>query len=327
MDELILINYLKGKASKEECILVEAWSDASAANKKTLEELYYLIFLGERKTVMNAIDVEKSLAEFKKNLKKKELKSKKSLGWKRYAMNIAAFLVGAIFAGGAFWLGYYDNASPYMVSTEPGQRAQVVLPDGTHVWLNSSTKLAYKKTFWGNKRHVELLGEAYFEVKRNEHAPFTVHSKDINVSVLGTKFNVRAHPSEERVVTTLLSGSVCVNTSDEGKGFLLKPGQTLDVDVNTHKAELMEYAQPNDVLLWINGKIVFEEATLADIATTLEKHFDIRFTFADNQLKNERYTCKFSTDDNINQILSVISLTNRLTYRKEGKHVYLMNKK
>ncbi len=326
MEESILINYLKNKASQEECIQVEAWSEASAANKKLLEELYYVLFLADRQAAISAIDVERSLAKFKKNLKKQEFKYKKVFRWKRYAVHIAAFLVGALFTGGAFWLYSQDNASSYMVSTEPGQRAQVVLPDGTRVWLNSSTQLTYKKEYWRSARNVDLAGEAYFEVKRNEHVPFTVRSKNIKTSVLGTKFNVRAHSGEERVVTTLLCGSVCVNAPDgTGEGFLLKPGQTLDVDAKTYKAELIEYAQPKDVLLWIKGELRFEQATLADIVSTLEKHFDVRFKFANERLKNERFTCKFSTDDNIAQILAVISLTKRLTYQKEGKLVKLMN--
>lgn len=328
MDEAILINYLEGKASQEECAQVEAWSEASAVNRKTLEDLYYILFLSDRQAAMNAVDVEKSLIAFKRNLKGKELKPRFLSGWKRYVANVAAFLIGAVFSVGIFAWYSQKHADSYIVSTEPGQRAQVVLPDGTHVWLNSSTQLAYKKEFWSNNRSVDLIGEAYFEVARDEYTPFKVHSKNINVSVLGTKFNVRAHAPEERVVTTLLSGSVCVDDPNiAGEGFILKPGQTLDVDLKTHKAELKEYATPADVLLWINGKIIFEQATLANIVAALEKHFDVHFTIVDNQIKNERFTCQFSTDDRIEQILAVISLTDRLTYRKEAKQVYLMRKK
>lgn len=322
------MNYLKGKASQEECIEVESWSEASATNRKMLEDLYYILFLSDRQATMNAIDIDKSLAGFKKNLKQKELKPKSYLGWKRYVVNIAAFLIGAVFAAGAFEWYSHNYADSYVVSTESGQRARVVLPDGTYAWLNSSTTLAYKESFWGNNRSVDLAGEAYFEVNRNEYAPFTVHSKNVDVVVLGTKFNVRAHSSEQRVVTTLFRGSVCVDDpSIAGEGFILKPGQTLDVNVKTHNVELKEYATPTDILLWINGSLIFEQATLADIASVLEKHFDVRFAFADDQLKNERFTCQFSTDDNIDQILSVISLTGHLTYRKEAKIVHLMNKK
>ncbi|MGL5272376.1 MAG: FecR family protein [Phocaeicola sp.] len=328
MDESILINYLKGEAKEEECDQVEAWSEASDVNRKTLEELYYILFLSDRNNAMNAIDVEESLARFKKNLKQKEQKSKQSFRWKKYMAYVAAFLVGAIFSVGIFQFYSQERDDYYTVFTEAGQRAQVVLPDGTHVWLNASTRLAYKKEFWSNNRFVDLIGEAYFEVERDEYTPFVVHSQDINISVLGTKFNVRSHPVEDRVVTTLFSGSVRIdNPNTPDNSFLLKPGQTLDMNLNTHTAELEEYATPSDVLLWINGKLRFEQATLVNIVATLEKHFDVHFIFDNDQIKSERFTCQFSTDDTIEQILATISLTNRLTYRREAKQVYLMHKK
>lgn len=236
--------------------------------------------------------------------------------------------MGVVIAGGFSWLFNANLATPYQVSTEVGQRAQVALPDGTHVWLNASTQLIYRTSFWGRGRHINLVGEAYFEVVRNEIAPFTVNSRNIEVSVLGTKFNVRALPTEERVVTTLLSGSVQVNAPDyQGKGFLLKPGQTWSVDVKSYKGELMEYDRPRDVLLWINGKLIFEQETLGNIASTLEKHFDVHFIFDDIRLKSERYTCEFSTDDDIDKILDIVSLTNRLIYQKEGKQIHLRSKR
>lgn len=326
MEDIILINYLKGEASQEECVRIEAWTEASEDNRKALEQLYYALFLGERYATIKEVNVENSLAEFKQKAKQKEEKGKRSFGWKQYAVNIAAFMTGILVAGSAIWTLSNNDASSYMVSTEAGQRAQITLPDGTHAWLNASTHLAYKKSFWGNKRQVELIGEAYFEITPNKHAPFIVNSKNIKVKALGTKFNIRANTAEERVVTTLLSGSVQVSTPECQEGLLLRPGQTLDIDVETQKAKLTKNAQPEDVLLWINGKLSFNQATLATITNTLEKHYDVLFTFENAQLKNERYTCDFSTDNDITEILSIIALTKRLTYQKEGKNVHIMNK-
>lgn len=328
MDDTILINYLEEKATKEECMQVEAWVDASNENRRVLENLYYTLFLGDRQAAMNAVDVESSLVALKRKIRQNEGKARKTFHWRRYVAGIAAFLMGVVIAGGFSWLFNANSATPYQVSTEAGQRAQVALPDGTYVWLNASTQLAYRTSFWGRGRHIDLVGEAYFEVARNEIAPFTVNSRNIEVSVLGTKFNVRALPTEERVVTTLLSGSVQVNAPEyQGKGFLLKPGQTWSVDVKSYKGELMEYDRPRDVLLWINGKLIFEQETLGNIASTLEKHFDVHFIFDDIRLKSERYTCEFSTDDDIDKILDIVSLTNRLIYQKKGKQIHLRSKK
>lgn len=172
-------------------------------------------------------------------------------------------------------------------ATESGQRAQAVLPDGTKVWLNASTQIVYKPSFWKRERQVDLSGEAYFEVSRNKTKPFVVNSNDVRTCVLGTKFNVRARPSEEKVVTTLLKGSVKVQLpgQSEEEGILLKPGQMLSVDTRTMQPMLTEANRPGDVLLWINGKLKFEQATLQEIVQCLEKHFDVHFIISDAQLQ------------------------------------------
>ena len=199
-----------------------------------------------------------------------------------------------------------------------------VLPDGSKVWLNASTQLAYKSSLWSRERQVNLTGEAYFEVARDEHAPFIVNSKNIKTQVLGTKFNVRARAAEEKVVATLLKGSIRVDLPRENnEGFILKPGQILNVNTSTLQAELTESSSPRDVLLWIQGKLAFEQATCLEMTRCLEQHFDVHFYFKDEQLKKERFTCEFRTDDNIEDILSVLSLTKRFQYKIDGNKIYL----
>ena len=240
MDETKLLNYLKGESDAEECLEVEAWYHASAEHKKQLDQLYYMLFVGERKVAMDGVDTENSLSVLKDRIKHKE-SEKKSVHrirvskWKRYAMPLAAFLCGLLVSVGAlYWISSGKSAG-YIFATESGQRAQAVLPDGTKVWLNASTQIVYKPSFWKRERQVDLSGEAYFEVSRNKTKPFVVNSNDVRTCVLGTKFNVRARPSEEKVVTTLLKGSVKVQLpgQSEEEGILLKPGQMLSVDTRT----------------------------------------------------------------------------------------------
>ena len=128
------------------------------------------------------------------------------------------------------------------------------MPDGSKVWLNASTSLVYKNSLWSTKREVDLSGEAYFEVAKNKYLPFIVSSKKINTRVLGTKFNVRARAEEHRVVTTLLQGSVQMESPIAPEGRILKPGQSMTIDTHTYQAELVEYSSPNDILTWIDGR-------------------------------------------------------------------------
>jgi len=190
------------------------------------------------------------------------------------------------------------------------------------------TQIVYKPSFWKRERQVDLSGEAYFEVSRNKTKPFVVNSNDVRTCVLGTKFNVRARPSEEKVVTTLLKGSVKVQLpgQSEEEGILLKPGQMLSVDTRTMQPMLTEASRPGDVLLWINGKLKFEQATLQEIVQCLEKHFDVHFIISDAQLQKDRFTCTFSTDDDIRQILSILALTKRFDYKCEDNNIILTPK-
>ena len=325
MDEFILLNYLKEELNEAEASEVEIWCEASPDNRKRLEQLYYTMFVGERIAAAESVDVEKSFSRLKADIKlngKKVVRSR-SNRWGRYAFPLVAFFIGIIFTVGFSYFAF-NKTSNYIVATTAGQRAQFVLPDGSKVWLNSSTQLAYKSSLWSKDRIVDLIGEAYFEVARDEHSPFIVSSKNIKTQVLGTKFNIRARSSEEKVVATLLKGSIRVDLSQEkDDSFILKPGQILNVNTKTLQAELTESSSARDVLLWINGRLTFKQATFADIADCLEKHFDVSFHFQNPQLKTEVFTCEFHTDDDINEIFSVLALTKHFQYKIEGKQVYL----
>lgn len=330
MDESILINYLQGECNDEECQQVELWCKELPENQKTLEQLYYTLFVGDRVAVMDAVDTEVSLAKLKSAIQEKEKIVKQaqlSVRWRRYVSLAAAFIAGIVLAGGIAWGVLSDKFSDYTIMTTGGQRAQTVLPDGSKVWLNASTKLVYHNSFWGSDRQIDLSGEAYFEVSHNKHAPFIVNCKQIRTCVLGTKFNVRARNEENRVVTTLLQGSVRMESPRTvDNGYLLKPGQTLNINTNTYQAELIEYAEPTQVLLWINGRLIFKQNLLLEITNIMEKLYDVKFIYEDEKLKTERFTGEFSTDNLPDEILNVLMHTNHFNYKKEGRTIRLSKK-
>ena len=324
MDEAILISYLKGKASQEECAQVEAWSEASAANRKTLEDLYYILFLSDRQAAMNAVDVEKSLIAFKRNLKGKELKPKFLSGWKRYVANVAAFLIGAVFAVGIFAWYSQKHADSYIVSTEPGQRAQVLLPDGSKLWLNASSSVEYATSFFSSERRVFLSGEAYFEVKKNPRLPFIVSSHGIETRVTGTKFNIRAYKKDNQLKTTLLEGSVEVSLpNNQEEEIHMIPNEQLTVDLNNFKTSLVHTSVADESIRWIGGVLHFNQSTLQEIAEVLEKHYNVHIKIDDIALQQQRFSCDFDLSDDIYQILSVLSFTKSFDYRIDNKQIIL----
>lgn len=331
MDESVLISYLRGKSTPEESIRVESWYQSSDEHKKTLEQLYYVLFIGDRAEAMQNVDTENALLLLKQRIAEKENRpmtlGQTSRPKRRWAWAAAAFLAGLIVSGtlGLLWLS--QQTVNYTLLTNAGQRAQTVLPDGSKVWLNGSTRLVYRQSAWPSSRRVDLTGEAYFEVATDKNVPFVVNSKNIKTCVLGTKFNIRAREHEDRVVATLLKGSVRVDLPlGENSGYLLKPGQTLNIDTHNYNAQIIEYDKPAEVLTWISGVLSFNQYTLQQITDMLEKIYDVQFIYDDTRLKEERFTGRFSTDNTPEEILTVLSYTNHLKFTKKGTVIHLFRK-
>lgn len=328
MDEGILINYLRKQCNEEESRLIEQWCEESPENKKLLEDIYYTLVVGDISEVMNMTDTEQALRDFKLIIEKQKTKDtpKRSLfKWTRIASVVAAFIAGLLVMGGITLVRQLNQSkTAYTIMTEAGQRAQTELPDGSKVWLNSSTTITYKTSFWGDEREVNLLGEAYFEIAHNKKSRFVVNSKDIKTSVLGTKFNIRARDNEDRVVATLFEGSICINSEQNSKEeYILKPGQTIDIITDPYQVTLTEYEQPDDVLLWMDGRLTFRQHSLLEITDIFEKLYDVQFIYEDESIKNERFTGSFPTDNTPEEMLRILKLTNHLNFRKEGKYIYL----
>ena len=333
MEEIQLLSYLNGDLSEQEALEVEKWVAQSEENRRRLKQIYYTTQLAKCADAYERADVEAALLKFRKQVASHADSShpqqpaiQQPLSWwKRYGGAVAAFFSGLILASGVL-LSLYGSASSstFQTSTLPGQRARIVLPDGTGVWLNSSTELTYKSGGLFSKREAHLEGEAYFEVKRNLVKPFVVNSYGVLTEVLGTKFNVRARRGESQVVTTLFQGVVQMHTNPtDEEGIRLSSGQTLCVDKTTKQAELYAFSHPEDVLLWIKGDLHFENKSLGEIMECLSKVYNVKVIFKKSSLKNKRFTCTFRTDASLEGILSTLSMTRHFQYKVRGNQVVI----
>ena len=331
MEESKLFSYLEGELTEADNLHVEEWVNQSADNRHELEQIYYTGRLAKCVEAYEAADVDAALEKFRRKVSAVEKPAKQvvlpvqrtSSWWKRYGVAAAAFFSGLILASGIL-LGMYGSSSVYEVSTLPGQRARVLLPDGTAVWLNSATELSYRSGSLLGEREAYLKGEAYFEVKRNMFRPFVVNSRGVRTEVLGTKFNVRARGSEKKVVTTLFQGSVQMYTGAQDEaGTLLSPGQTLSVDVESGKSGLYTFNRPEEVLLWIKGEMRFDNQPLEVIMDCLSKVYNVKVSFADNRLMKQRFTCLFKKDTPLAEVLSTLAMTHHFTYEYMNDEVLI----
>ena len=190
----------------------------------------------------------------------------------------------------------------------------LVLSDSTKVWLNSETTLRYPVQFAANIRNVELTGEAYFEVARNEKVPFVVTSGNQKVKVLGTHFNISSYTENETIFTTLIEGRVEVSLENNPESkLILNPSEQ---STTSKSGDLIQKRTVDASLFvaWKDGRFVFQDEKLEDIMNTLAKWYDVQVIFDQEKLKQVRFTGNLERYANISEILGKIERTNEVKF-------------
>jgi len=192
-----------------------------------------------------------------------------------------------------------------------GKTSKVLLPDGTKVFLNAGSRLAYPDLFTGESREVMLLGEAYFDVKHDSKHPFVVQVTDLRIKDLGTRFNVSAYPADNRIETVLTEGVVSIKQNNSGlftQATDLIPGQLASFDRQTSKITVKQ-VNIEDYILWTQGMIKFETVDLNWIVKKMERYYNIRFQFDDPMLGSLKISGKLELKEDINEVVERIART------------------
>ncbi|WP_413668396.1 FecR family protein [Mucilaginibacter sp. Mucisp86] len=208
------------------------------------------------------------------------------------------------------------------LSTAMGEQYQVVLPDGTHVWLNAGSSLKYPVTFAGNERLVELIGEAYFEVFHNKAAPFRVKTRQQLVEVLGTHFNVNAYTDEKATATTLIEGSVKVTAATNHQNIVIKPGQQSTVSTRILNVEEVD---TDDAVAWKNGYFQFSDENLESIMKKVSRWYNVKVEFKDRSLQALNFSGTVSKYKNVSQVIKTLELTNVAHFKVQDNVIVITN--
>jgi len=201
------------------------------------------------------------------------------------------------------------------ISTPRGGKYQIVLVDGTKVWLNAASSLRFPASFVGKERNVELTGEGYFEVTKNTEMPFTVTVNDLQVNVLGTHFNINAYNDETSVKTTLLVGSVRVVNKESTVS--LKPGQ--QAQQKDKALMVINNVDVEKVISWKTGFFEFDNTDLATIMRQISRWYNVDVRYEGKQ-SSETFGGRISRDLYLSNILSMLE-TNGVKFRLEGKNL------
>jgi transmembrane sensor len=254
--------------------------------------------------------------------------------------------------------GKTGSAQSYnTVSTRPGSKSKIQLPDGTQVWLNADSRLTYKLTDPAKPREVQLTGEAYFDVAKDKDHPFLIHTAAIDIKVLGTSFNVRAYANEKNTVTALVQGSVEITPHhNPDKKIILKPSEKLAVRNDTDpdsvaaadpaaaglttsgQAPATRNPRPDEPLmtlgrvhfqqkdssvvesLWTKNQLAFDRAPLDEIALQIEHWYAVRVIISGERLKKMQLSATFG-DESLQQVLEALSVSGNFTYKIHQKVV------
>ncbi len=200
-----------------------------------------------------------------------------------------------------------------------GGEYQIVLADGTRVWLNSATKLIFPQNFTGKERRVMLSGEAFFDVARDESKPFIVETSRMDVKVLGTRFNVNAYTDNEVVSTTLVDGSVEVASGTQ-KPITLVPGEQA-----YGEAGELEKREVNIRLYtsWIDGRFMFNNVELEEIVKQISRWYDVEIFFTNENVKRTRFTGGMVKFKPLDDLIRMIESTSPVRFSVKGKTIVI----
>ncbi len=262
-------------------------------------------------------------------------------GWKEFRTGIVKqsnrswrrIAVAAVFAGiilsAAFFAGYLVNKEEpvpvayHTLSVPAGQYAQLILSDGSEIWLNSRSKLIYPDKFTSNTREVQFEGEGFFKVISDKEHPFIVKTKTMNVIATGTRFNISAYEDDAWMSTTLIEGVVKLSSSKYGIDYSLTKSNMAVYD----KLKNTLAVNPTDTdmqISWTHGEFRFKEMTLEDIAKRLERNFNVKFSFKDNSLEQRIFTGTFYNHQSIENILRVMKAsTLKMNYAIKNDTIYI----
>jgi transmembrane sensor len=315
----IAAKQLSGKASTSEQEALQNWRLASPENETAYQEQKRIWQLTATATPP---DVDTDAAWLKVKSKLAQEPEAKVIPLYRNLWRVAASVILLL---GMVWLAKYyifPYAGMEVVEAGNGQIA-VLLPDSSQVWLNKGSKLVYEKDFDGKERNVELLGEAFFEVRRDPSRPFTISTDKAHTQVLGTSFNLRAYPTEPTVELTVATGKVSFRSKTKDEGVILTRGFAATLNTQQNEIKKTEVIEEN-AWAWKTGKLQFQDKPLKEVLIDLERYYGVTLDLTKNTLGTCRFTGTFKQAD-LQEVLQVLEATMQLEYTKQNNEAYFLS--
>lgn len=351
----IIVKMLFGNASPKEEKIFDLWYNNSEENQAYFSDIKLVFEKSKESSRYSRFDMEKAWGQITKKAaingknSKQKLLSKKSVS---LLFKYAAFFVLTFVLGG---LAHYlfskfgntvegANKNYYSISAPLGSKTKVELPDSTIVWLNSGSEIKYPGIFAEDEREVFLTGEAYFDVKKKSKIPFFVNTKNINIKVLGTKFNVKAYSEEGTVETVLEEGLINIGRVGDYQNLLLKPnekaiyikkyGKINDSDPRLDQIRLLKPKDRVEQFIvfenvdtklntsWKENELRFKSESFENLAFKLERWYNVKFHIENESIKTQQFTGSF-TNQSIEQVMKALQITVKFSYKIDKNNVWI----
>ncbi|MDD2381304.1 MAG: FecR family protein [Mariniphaga sp.] len=346
-----IVNYLKGHVKPHEQATVNNWLEEDKSHSIIFSEIEHVYSLTSSVPRFFYPDEEKAWEEIKRQLNKKDKSNKFCSKWAK----VAAIFLLAFVSGG---IGHYflsQNSEPIEPPLQVeyvaplGSRSFLKMPDGSKIWLNAGTTIIYQTTFGSFNRDVKLTGEAFFEIAKNQAIPFVVQTSEINITALGTQFNVKAYADEKTIETTLIKGSVKLESTKfklaeeviltgTEKAVYTKQSKEIDRIWNnktvkehetakpTPELKIITSIEPDPIISWKDERWIINNEKLVSLSKKLERRYAVNIIF-DNELLKEYSFGGTLEDETLEQVLDAICSSSPIKYVIEGKSVYIMSDK
>jgi len=329
MNQKLAEKYFKNQATPGETQKVLEWfetHDGERYLKERFERDRDLMDSHDLRKKVPELDSDKLYKSIQLNIKKKKcFFSLKRTDWLGYTVKAAAAVL-VILTASLFTITHQQYVAeqvvepePVVFQTEEEQHREITLGDGTIVRMNSNSEIVVSADFMNGTREITLTGEAYFDVEHKPEQPFIIHANQSTVEVLGTAFNVRSFSGENNVQVAVEEGSVLfkeasVENSDDHLTAILSSGQYGYLDISGRTILVEDFAIEN-YLAWKKGRLEFENLSLSQVCTQLNRLYDITCSYADPEFENLHLTASFSMES-MEKTLSVIGLSLGIDYKK-----------
>lgn len=325
----LLDRFFRGLTGPEEDTLLKSWIKQPDF-KQRFSEYYQQCWALAPDTMDKAVQNE-MLTELLSQIDQTpeteiHVKKLKSTFWYRAGRYVAAACVALVIGSGAYYIGVSrpdatTESSKVTMSVANGQKADIVLADGTKVYINSDSRIAYDHSYNKKERILTLEGEAYFEVAKDKEKPFIVRANGINVQALGTSFNVQAYKDDKSVSVILINGKVKV---DDGKHeAYMEPNERLVCNLTNGKFEKSEMHPNANDLLWRSQELAFYGESFEEVCTMLTRMYNCKFVFKNDKAKQCTYH-GIIKNSSLENVLEYISRAGGINYEIRTDHTIII---